>query len=433
MTSASLVGVRPRFVEFTAALASRPLHWMISAPSILYSLTLALMLFRPPNVEFYSVDRIALGVLIFAVLLRSFLLRESLAVTGPVTWPMLGLLVLAFAGLSTVPYDSANWSLFAAKWAVPFLLYHLAQLALSREQSLKHFETFVLIILGYLIFVSVAFFAGAHHLVFPTFILDETLGIHADRARGPFLQAVANGVTLNILGLLALDSFRRWHLRGFVALIFGLTFPIAILATKTRAVWLSAGASLILLPVACQDRRIRHACKFLFFMVTCGLLVITFPGSSDGTLGDRIADQNPLDYRVEVYQAGWDMFLEKPLLGWRKSDIQRELCTRISGFRVETFILHNTYLEIAVEHGVLGIALYAWLLADLFRLGRRKLTPAFGLYTGFLDQRFRRLWPLTLLVFAINACFVVMNYQFVSGLLFTLAGILTAQNRRYAA
>jgi len=34
------------------------------------------------------------------------------------------------------------------------------------------------------------------------------------------------------------------------------------------------------------------------------------------------------------------------------------------------------------------------------------------------------------LVFILNASFVVMNYQFVSGLLFTLAGILAAQNRR---
>ena len=36
----------------------------------------------------------------------------------------------------------------------------------------------------------------------------------ADRARGPFLQAVANGVSLNLLGLVALDSFRRRRLRS---------------------------------------------------------------------------------------------------------------------------------------------------------------------------------------------------------------------------
>jgi hypothetical protein len=32
-------------------------------------------------------------------------------------------------------------------------------------------------------------------------------------------------------------------------------------------------------------------------------------------------------------------------------------------------------------------------------------------------------------VYLLNACFVVMNYQFVNGLLFTFAGILATQNR----
>jgi hypothetical protein len=35
-------------------------------------------------------------------------------------------------------------------------------------------------------------------------------------------------------------------------------------------------------------------------------------------------------------------------------------------------------------------------------------------------------------VYLLNASFVVMNYQFVNGFLFTLAGLLTAQNRCHA-
>ena len=41
------------------------------------------------------------------------------------------------------------------------------------------------------IFTAVAFLLDARSLIFPRFILDESLGIHVDRARGPFLQAVA--------------------------------------------------------------------------------------------------------------------------------------------------------------------------------------------------------------------------------------------------
>ena len=48
----------------------------------------------------------------------------------------------------------------------------------------------------------------------------------------------------------------------------------------------------------------------------------------------------------------------------------------------------------------------------------------------FLDDQFRSLWPFLVAVYLFNGSFVVMNYQFVNGLLFTIAGMLAAQNRR---
>ena len=80
-------------------------------------------------------------------------------------------------------------------------------------------------------------------MIFPRFILDPSLGIYTDRARGPFLQAVANGVTLNMLGLIALAAIARGRLRGALAAIFLAALPLAILATKTRSVWISFAGS----------------------------------------------------------------------------------------------------------------------------------------------------------------------------------------------
>jgi hypothetical protein len=40
------------------------------------------------------------------------------------------------------------------------------------------------------------------------------------------------------------------------------------------------------------------------------------------------------------------------------------------------------------------------------------------------------MWPVLLAVYWINAATVVMSYQFVNGLLFTVAGMLAAQRRR---
>ena len=131
------------------------------------------------------------------------------------------------------------------------------------------------------------------------------------------------------------------------------------------------------------------------------------------------------------------MFLEKPLAGWGTNRLQSELAYRIDGFRGEKFVVHNTYLEILMEHGVVGFALYMWLMFGLVRLrcGRAPMKIDES-YAGTIQ----RLWPLLLGVYLVNATFVVMNYQFVNGFLFLLAGILAARQRsqqtiglRYAA
>ena len=71
-----------------------------------------------------------------------------------------------------------------------------------------------------------------------------------------------------------------------------------------------------------------------------------------------------------------------------------------------------------------------WIVINLFRLGVRRRTRDDSAEEGFLDGQFRSIWPVMVAVYLFNGSFVVMNYQFVNGLLFTIAGILAAQNRR---
>jgi O-antigen ligase len=414
-------------------LAARPLHALLAAPSLLFLAALAVMLFRPPDLQFYSLDRVAFGLLVVVVLLRALALQQSLRVTGPVTWPMLALLLLTLYGVIVQPYDPRNWSLFAAKWVVPFALFHLAGLVFEDAASVHKFETFALIVLAYLSLTAIFFLLGAKLFIFPPYILDESLGIHADRARGPFLQAVANGVSLNLLGLLALNSFRRGRLRGIVAAALLIALPVAILATRTRAVWLSFAGSVLGLLLVSSSSRLRRASLALAGVGALALLVAVSFGGVSSSLGDRLEDRSPVEYRMVVYEAGWQMFLDKPLTGWSAGSMQLELQKRISGFHQDAFFMHNTYLEILAEHGLLGLALYAWVVIGLFRVGRKQGTPEGLSNSSFLDEQFRSLWPILVIVYLVNASFVVMNYQFVNGLLFTLAGMLAAQNRRAEA
>src|SRR5437870_8415413 len=139
-------------------------------------------------------------------------------------------------------------------------------------------------------------------------------------------------------------------------------------------------------------------------------------------------EQSTVEFRIGIYRAGWEMFLERPVFGWGIRDMQAELASRVDDFHQEEFFLHNAYLEILVQHGLLGIALYLWIVVDLVRLGRH--AGSTSLHGQFLDRGFQSIWVVFVLVYLINASFVVMNYQFANGLLFTFAGMLAVQNCR---
>jgi putative inorganic carbon (HCO3(-)) transporter len=416
----------------TIGASFRPLQALIAEPALLFLVTLGLMLFHPPDFHFHSIDRIAFGLLILVVLLRACVLRQPLRFGDPITWPMLALLGLAFCGAVSQTNDAETWSLFAAKWLVPFALYHLAAYIFKDERSLRQFEAFSLIVLGYLSLTAIFFMIDAKQFIFPRYILDEGLGYHADRARGPFLQAVANGVALNLLGLVALNSFRRKRLRGVLAFLFLAALPLAIVATKTRAVWLSFAMSILLLLFLSPSRRLRRACLCFVLAGGVGLAAMLTLSDRNASFTDRLEERGPVMFRMAVYQAGWEMFLKKPLAGWGATDMQTELSKRISDFHQDQFFFHNTYLEIVVQYGLVGLLLYCWIVVDLFKLGRKRDQPGISTHSCFLDQQFRKLWPLLLGVYLLNGSFVVMNYQFVNGFLFTVAGLLVAQDRRNA-
>ena len=424
------IDVRQRNLSATSLTALfRPLFFLITSPSLLFLATLTAMLFRPPDLHFYNLDRVALVLLVGIVTLRVLLLRQSVPFTKTVTLPLLFLIAIGLLELLSRPSVAQDWSTFAAKWVVPFLLYHIAQLVFTESKSLKQLEIFLLLVLAYLSLMAVLFLLEAKDFIFPRFILDESLGIHADRARGPFLQAVANGVSLIFLSLVALDSYRRGRLRGVFALVFAVAVPAAILATKTRSVWISFAAAVVGLWIFSGSRRIRRACAYLTAGGLLAASVTCLVCLRDASFGDRLSERSPVEFRFSMYRAGWEMFLEKPLFGWHADDIQPELAKRVDGFHQEQFFFHNSYLEAAVNYGAVGLALYLWVLWDLFRAGR-KLKPATSNDGYFLDQKFRSLWPVLVGVYLFNASFVVMNYQFVNGLLFTLAGILAMQNRQ---
>lgn len=406
----------------------RPLQALLSAPSTLFLLALTAMLLRHPDVAFYEIDRVAFVLLVLGVAGRAVLLRQPLLVMERASWPMLGLAILAVGSVIGRDCDSQVWSPLAAKFIVPFALFHLAKTVFNDETSVRQFEVFALVVLAYLCFVSIAFLADAKGLIFPPFILNPSLGYHADRARGPLLQAVANGVSLNLLGILAVHAYLRGRVRGLKAGVLLASVPLAVLATMTRAVWLSFAGSLVVLMLRTHDRGLQRICARVAIGAVVGLLVCVSLDAPRRALAERLEESGPVEFRKAVYTGGWEMFLEKPLIGWGVNQMPTELARHVSGYKQKELFPHNTYLELLVEHGIAGLALYLWLMWELLRLGRVTI-PATG-SDGLLNRQFHAIWPILLGVYWVNAAVVVMNYQFVNGLLFTMAGMLAAQKRR---
>ncbi len=419
------------FSVWASQLFLRPLHILMAAPSLLFLAALTAMLLRHPDVAFYEIDRVAFGLLVVGVLGRALVLRQRL-VMERATWPMIGLTALALASVIGQPFSNETWSLLASKLIVPLGLFHLAALVFTKERRFRQFEMFALVVLAYLSFTAIAFLSGAHSLIFPRFILDESLGFHASRARGPLLQAVANGVSLNLLGLLALHAYRRGSMRGVKGAVLLASVPVAILATMTRAVWLSFAGSMVALLFLPKNHHSKNgllrAGAALVLIAGAGMVVVLSSPDLAGTLSDRLEERGPVDYREAVYAGGWQMFLERPWTGWGFHQMPAELPRYVSGYNEKVLYPHNTYLELLVEDGVLGLVLYFWLMWEMWRLGRGAI-PA-GEKDGFLDREFHRMWPILLAVYWVNAAVVVMSYQFVNGLLFTMAGMLAAQRRR---
>jgi O-antigen ligase len=429
--TSSYDGLAEEFTVRAAKVALYPLHALISAPCLLFLAALAAALLRHPDVTFYEIDRVAFALLVVGVAARAVLLRQPLFLAERATWPMIGLTLLALASVAGRPFDNETWCLLAAKFLVPFTMFHLARLVFADEERFRQFEVFALIVLAYLSFTAIAFLVGANSLIFPRFILDVSLGHHADRARGPLLQAVANGVSLTLLGLLVLHAYRRGSLRGAKVVLVLASVPVAILATMTRAVWLSFAAAVVTLILRCEKCTRRRACLGLIVVAGVGLALVMSLSGWGAALSDRLEERGPLDYREAVYAGGWKMFLERPLTGWGFNRMPAELPKHVSGYQEKVLYPHNTYLELLVEHGVVGLALYLWLMCELWRLGRGAV-PA-NERVGFLNQNFHRLWPILLGVYWLNAAMVVMSYQFVNGLLFMMAGMLAAQRRRAEA
>jgi hypothetical protein len=97
---------------------------------------------------------------------------------------------------------------------VPFVLFLAAPVVFATARA-RAILLLTLVATGlYLSATSLFQYLGADALVFPRYVIDPTVGIHASRARGPFVEAVANGLALYACGVASVIAAVVWQGRA---------------------------------------------------------------------------------------------------------------------------------------------------------------------------------------------------------------------------
>jgi O-antigen ligase len=92
------------------------------------------------------------------------------------------------------------------------------------------------------------------------------------------------------------------------------------------------------------------------------------------TLDDRLNEEGPIEFRQAVYTGAWDMFLERPLLGWGLGNFP-EAYPQYRSFYTNLFVnqAHNDYMQLLVEMGALGFVVMLWFLVRMYYRAAEKL------------------------------------------------------------
>jgi O-antigen ligase len=351
---------------------------LVAPPSWAVSGALVLTLFQSHwdalGVSF-SVDRYVMLLVIGSVLVREWRHRDGRLATRPVDWLLAVTLIYAATSawvVGELSTEDGRFELLDRFGVMPFVLFFLAPLVFRTERDRRVLLGTLVAIGTYLGITAILETTGPKGVIVPSYITDPAQGIHQDRARGPFLDAGANGLALYMCAVASTIAFTKWRnprWRIFALLVAGLCL-VGVLLTLTRAVWLGA---LVATPVALLSAR--GARRFLVPGMLAGLVLIVaafamIPGLQDRAERRR-GDKQPVWDRQNSNSAAIRMLEDRPLFGFGWSRFKEEsppYYRQSNDFPLgETGNLHNVYLSNAVDLGLVGLAL--WIAALLAALG----------------------------------------------------------------
>lgn len=331
-----------------------------------------------------------------------------------------GVLSLWICGTLFSAYGVKQLGILTNGFVVPFGMFYLGRHALVRRGA-KDIAPIMSLLLLYVIGTAFAEHFQINWMVFPSYILDPSVGIHADRARGPFLNAAVDGAVIAMLLVFVVHASqyaKSWTPRiaavpllisGFVASYF----------TETRGPWIALGCGSVIMLFHRRARTsfgIVLALTAALGIVSLWLGVNPVPQRSDTS-----------DFRLNLYRESLIVFEKHPLIGWGWGTFTDDT-RRFNGFgptaTLGDSVQHDTVVAIATDTGAIGAILYLSILFSTFSsLFLKCRSNAIG-----EQQRDFALTCLAIgVIYVVNGSFADTRYfMFANSLFFFLAGVANA-------
>lgn len=373
-------------------------------------------------------DRLLIGLGLLSLFLRARSVRDIFgAQPSGIHWLLLAASAYALSSAvisGTISDHNATFGLLDRYGFVPFALFAVAPVAFGTEAQRRVLLWVLTIVGAYLAYTSILGHLGPRSLVHPAYITNPAIGIHADRARGPFVDAGGDGLGLFECAVAA--TILAWGLTDrrlrLLAVGVAVACALSIELTLTRSVWIGSGLALAVTLVA-----VREARRYLV-PITAATLALVFgalaviPGLS-GQVSSRENDKAPIWDRRNANAAALRMVAARPLLGFGwftfKSDglnyIRNGADYPVTRGDIEE---HNVFLSNALELGLPGALL--WASALVVGIG--------GAIVRRGPPELRR-WRIGLTAVAVQwfvvANFVPLGYAFPNAILWLMAGIVS--------
>jgi putative inorganic carbon (hco3(-)) transporter len=369
-------------------------------------------------------DRLILLAGVAGLILYSPGARDRPAFRARPIHALLALTVIWAIGSGVVAHTLSESSVqfyILDRMAIPFAVFALAPLAFRTP---RHRAGFITAMVWYGLYLGLtAFFeiVGPHQLVFPHFILDTGWG--TARAQGPFIEPSVNGMALYMCAIASVIALGSWI--GRRRLLAGTTLffcVLGLLFTLTRSAWLATiiATAVTLAVVPGLRRHLLPVTVTVLALVMVALAVL--PGF-EASVQQRADNQLTVWERRNVNAAAVNMVEHRPLFGFgigRFNDDNTDYFTLQNGipmFVTTQIALHNVFLLLAVELGLIGATLYA--ASFLAVVGSALLSRG--------PPEMRR-WRIGLLAIAlywiIGAQFVPLGQVFANMIVWMWAGIV---------